>query len=217
MADETQTALTATGQEVERRIYTVRGLNVMLDSDLAELYGVETRTLNQAVKRNSNRFPDDFMFQLTEEEFERLRSQIVILNENATQTNRLRSQIGTSNTEASENLKSQIVTSNTGRGGRGYLPYAFTEQGVAMLSGVLRSERAVQVNIAIMRAFISLRGMLTTENDLARRILTLEAKYDKQFATVFEAIRRLMETEKPAPAPERRMGFRAHEDEKEKP
>ena len=201
MADETQTALAAAGAEVERRIYTVRGLNVMLDSDLAELYGVETKVLNQAVKRNSNRFPDDFMFQLTLEEVERLRSQFVTSNMTATNSGTLRSQIG---------------TSNTGRGGRSYLPYAFTEQGVAMLSGVLRSERAVQVNIAIMRAFISLRGMLTTENDLARRILTLETKYDKQFATVFEAIRRLMETEKPAPAPERRMGFRAHEDDEGK-
>ena len=198
MADETQTALTAAGQEVERRIYTVRGLNVMLDSDLAELYGVQTAVLNQAVKRNSNRFPADFMFQLTESEADGLMSQIVISNENA---------IG------AESLRYQSDTSNTGRGGRRKPTTVFTEQGVAMLSGVLRSERAVQVNIAIMRAFISLRGMLTTENDLARRILTLEAKYDKQFATVFEAIRRLMETEKPAPAPERRMGFRAHNEE----
>ncbi len=211
--------MTAAGQEAERRIYTVRGLNVMLDSDLAELYGVETKILNRAVKRNSNRFPDDFMFQLTEAEVESLRSQFVTSNETATHSGALMSQIGTSNAEIGgmELLRYQSGTSNTSRGGRRYLPYAFTEQGVAMLSGVLRSERAVQVNIAIMRAFISLRGMLTTENDLARRILTLEAKYDKQFATVFEAIRRLMETEKPAPAPERRMGFRAREDEKEKP
>lgn len=172
MAGETRTELevdmtAAGGAEVARRIYTVRGLNVMLDSDLAEMYGVETKVLNQAVKRNSNRFPADFMFQVTEAE--------------------------------AESLRSQIVTSNTGRGGQRYLPYAFTEQGVAMLSGVLRSERAVQVNIAIMRAFISLRGLMATENDLARRILTMDAKYDKQFATVFEAIRRLIETEKPAP------------------
>lgn len=124
----------------------------------------------------------------------------------------------TSNKSATEpeNLKSQIVTSSSEHGGRRKPTTVFTEQGVAMLSGVLRSERAVQVNIAIMRAFISLRGLMTTENDLARRILTMEAKYDKQFATVFEAIRRLIETEKPAPPPERRIGFRAHEDHEEK-
>lgn len=206
MADQTSTELgteltAAGGAEVARRIYTVRGLNVMLDSDLAEMYGVDTKALNRAVKRNSNRFPADFMFQLADIEAQLLMSQF-----------------GTSNNEAAETepLRYQFGTSNAGRGGRRYLPYAFTEQGVAMLSGVLRSERAVQVNIAIMRAFISLRGLMTTENDLARRILTMEAKYDKQFATVFEAIRRLIETEKPAPAPERRMGFRAHEDHEEK-
>lgn len=218
MADETQTALTAAGQQVERRIYTVRGLNVMLDSDLAELYGVETAALNRAVKRNSSRFPDDFMFQLTGEEAKSLTSQIVISNKTPIEPENLKSQIGISNENVpeAESLICQIGTSNAGRGGRRKPTTAFTEQGVAMLSGVLRSERAVQVNIAIMRAFISLRGMLTTENDLARRILTLETKYDKQFATVFEAIRRLMETEKPAPPPERRMGFRAHKDDKEK-
>ncbi len=182
MAEELELEMTAAGgAEVARRIYTVRGLNIMLDSDLAELYGVQTASLNQAVKRNSSRFPADFMFQLTEAE--------------------------------ADGLISQTVISNAGRGGRRKPTTVFTEQGVAMLSGVLRSERAVQVNIAIMRAFISLRGLMATENDLARRILTMEAKYDKQFATVFEAIRRLIETEKPAPAPERRMGFRAHNEE----
>lgn len=215
MAGETQTALIAAGQEVERRIYTVRGLNVMLDSDLAELYGVETSALNRAVKRNSSRFPDDFMFQLTEEEARSLTSQIGISNKKPTEPGNLRSQIVTSSENAAEaeSLICQTGTSNAGRGGRRKPTTVFTEQGVAMLSGVLRSERAVQVNIAIMRAFISLRGMLTTENELARRILTMEAKYDKQFATVFEAIRRLIET---PPAPERRMGFRAR-DEEQKP
>ena len=161
-------------EQVGRRIYNVRGQNVMPDSGLAELYGVETRTLNQAVKRNSSRFPEDFMFQLTAEEMAALISQSVI--------------------------------SNDGRGGRRKPTFAFTEQGVAMLSSVLRSERAVQVNIAIMRAFVSLRGALTQDGDLARRILTLEQKYDEQFAVVFEAIRLLIEA---PPAPERRMGFRA--------
>ncbi len=164
--------------QLKRRIYTVRGQNVMLDSDLAALYSVETKNLNKAVQRNFSRFPDDFMFQVTSGEMEALRF--------------------------------QIGTSNAGRGGRRTLPYVFTEQGVAMLSSVLRSERAVQVNIAIMRAFVSLRGLLTQDSDLARRILTLEEKYDRQFAQVFEAIRLMIET--PAAgsegAPERRMGFR---------
>ena len=165
--------------QLKQQIYSVRGLNVMLDSDLAELYGVETKILNQAAKRNSSRFPDDFMFQLDPQEFDALRS--------------------------------QNVTSNIGRGGKRYLPYVFTEQGVAMLSSVLRSERAVQVNIAIMRAFVSLRGLLTQDSDLARRILTLEEKYDRQFAAVFEAIRLMIEAPAAAQdeAPERRMGFRA--------
>ena len=167
--------------EPGRRIYTVRGQNVMLDSDLAALYGVTTAALNQAVKRNSERFPEDFMFPLTNEE--------------------------------SQSLISQIVISNVGRGGRRKTTFAFTEQGVAMLSSVLRSERAVQVNIAIMRAFVSLRGLLTQDNDLARRILHLEEKYDRQFAAVFEAIRQMIEAPTADAAPERRMGFRQSEEE----
>jgi hypothetical protein len=149
----------------------------MLDSDLAELYGVETKNSNKAVQRNLDRFPDDFMFQLTEEE--------------------------------TESLRFQFGTSNAGRGGRRYSPYVFTEQGVAMLSSVLRSERAVQVNIAIVRAFVSLRGLLTQDSDLARRILHLEEKYDRQFAAVFEAIRQMIEAPTNPEPPERRMGFRA--------
>ena len=160
-------------EHVERRIHTIRGQSVLLDSDLAALYGVETKVLNQAVKRNSSRFPEDFMFQLTLEEASALRS--------------------------------QFVTSNASPGGRRYLPYAFTEQGVAMLSSVLRSERAVQVNIAIMRAFVATRRMLLSHDDRARKILAMEQKYDRQFAVVFDAIRRLMGA---PPAPERRMGFR---------
>jgi len=145
----------------------------MLDEDLAALYEVEVRALNQAVKRNIARFPGDFMFQLTAEETAALRSQTVILE-----------------------------------GGRGahrkYLPYAFTEQGVAMLSSVLRSERAAQVNIEIMRAFVRLRRMLASHADLARRIAALEAKYDKRFKVVFDALRELMA---PEPKKKRTIGF----------
>jgi len=132
----------------------------MLDRDLAELYGVETRSLVQAVKRNIQRFPNDFMFQLTSEEDKALRSQIVI--------------------------------SKKGRGGRRYSPYAFTEQGVAMLSSVLNSERAIEVNIAIMCTFVKLREILAAHKDLARKLEDLEKKYDSQFRSVFEAIRQLM-------------------------
>lgn len=136
----TETALTPA--QAQGRIYTVRGQNVMVDSDLAELYGVTTGALNQAVKRNEERFPEDFMFALTADEAQRLISQTVI--------------------------------SNARREGRRKTPYAFTEQGVAMLSGVLRSQRAVRVNVAIMHAFVSLRGLLTQDRDLARRIIALE-------------------------------------------
>jgi hypothetical protein len=148
-----------------------------LDSDFADLYGVETKVLIQAVQRNRGRFPDDFMFQLTREEFDRLRS--------------------------------QFVTSNAGRGGRRYPPYAFTEQGVAMLSSVLRSERAVQVNIEIMRAFVRLRQMLSSHVELSRRLDELEQKYDQQFRAVFDAIRQLMAPPQP---PRRRLGFPVKDD-----
>ncbi len=144
----------------------------MLDADLAELYGVETRVLLQAVSRNQKRFPKDFMFQLSKEEYELLRSQIVI--------------------------------SKKGRGGRRYLPYVFTEQGVAMLSSVLRSEEAVQVNIEIMRAFVRLRELVATHKDLARKLEALEKKYDAQFKIVFDAIRELMAPPEPR---KRKIGF----------
>jgi len=144
----------------------------MLSTDLAELYGVEPRVLVQAVKRNIERFPEDFMFQLNEEEF--------------------------------SDLKSQFVTSSWG-GIRRAAPYAFTEQGVSMLSSVLRSKRAVQVNVEIMRAFVRLRRMLATHEDLARKLDALEKKYDAQFKAVFDAIRQLMTP----PQPKRRqIGFR---------
>ena len=146
----------------------------MLDADLAELYRVSTKSLNLAVKRNADRFPEDFSFQLTEAE--------------------------------AVSLRLQFETSKRGRGGRRYRPYAFTEQGVAMLSSVLRSSRAVQVNIAIMRAFVRLREMLMSNADLARKLLALEDKYDAKFRIVFEAIRQLMEG--PSPPEKPRIGFR---------
>jgi hypothetical protein len=145
---------------VERKILLLRGERVMLDADLAVLYGVETRALVQAVKRNASRFPPDFMFQLTPEEAAILRSQTVI--------------------------------SSAGHGGRRNVPYAFTEHGVAMLSAVLRSPRAVQVSIEIVRAFVRLRAMLVGHADLARKLAALEKKYDAQFRVVFDAIRELM-------------------------
>lgn len=146
---------------IEHAILVIRGQKVILDRDLAALYEVQTKVLNQAVKRNLARFPEDFMFQLSQEEF--------------------------------ENWRSQIVTLKPGRGRHlKYRPYAFTEQGVAMLSSVLNSERALLVNIALMRAFVRLREILGTHKDLARKLEQLEAKYDENFRVVFEAIRQLM-------------------------
>jgi hypothetical protein len=146
---------------VTRRILTLRGHNVMLDSDLAELYEVETFNLNKAVKRNLNRFPEDFMFQLTKKEH--------------------------------ENLRFQVGISSSKHGGRRYLPFVFTQEGVAMLSSVLNSDRAIQVNIGIMRAFVQLRRLAETHKDLAEKIATLEKKYDAQFSSVFNAIRQLLQ------------------------
>lgn len=168
-------------ERIERSILLIRGQKVMLDSDLAALYGVETRSLVQAVQRNKERFPEDFMFQLTDVEFANLRYQ-----------------------SGTTSLRSQIVISKA-RGGRRYPPYAFTEQGVAMLSSVLRSERAVQVNIEIMRAFVRLRQILASHADLARKLDALEKKYDAQFKAVFDAIRELM---KPPEPKRRRIGLR---------
>ena len=159
-------------------VIRLRRENVILDSDIAELYGVETKVLNQAVKRNIDRFPPDFMFELTEEELENLRSQFV--------TSSSRSQIVT--LKDTSNLKSQIATSSS-HGGRRTLPYAFTEQGVAMLSSVLRSQRAVEVNIAIMRTFVQLRSLMQSNKLLAEKIEKLEEKYDQNFQIIFDAIK----------------------------
>jgi hypothetical protein len=158
-------------------IVSIRGQRVILDADLAALYGVENRTLLQAVKRNQQRFPADFMFQLTREEASRLRSQTVILNAQAT--------------EIVEEQGSTKPTSTRGKHLK-YLPYAFTEQGVAMLSSVLRSARAIDVNIEIMRAFVALRQLLTEHAELAGKLEKLERRYDAQLRVVFDAIRELM-------------------------
>lgn len=172
----------------------LRGEKVILDADLALLYGVEARALNQAVKRNLERFPEDFMFQLSPGEAEEIRSA-------------LSSQPVTSQSGRASN-SSQIVMSSRKHRGRSYRPYAFTEQGVAMLSSVLRSQRAVEVNIAIMRTFVQLRRLMDSNRDLARKIEALENKYDEQFAVVFDAIKQLVaeDTQRKA-QPKRRIGF----------
>jgi hypothetical protein len=175
-------------ERIERSILLIRGHKVMLDADLARLYGVETKALNRAVKRNLSRFPEDFMFQVTVEEFENLKCHI-----------------GTSN------LKSQFAISGSGWGGRRHPPYAFTEQGVAMLSSVLRSKRAVRVNIEIMRAFVRLRQILSSHKDLARKLEELERRtgaHDQQIQAVFQAIRQLMAPPEPK---KRKMGFLVEE------
>lgn len=197
-------------ERIERRILLLRGQKVMLDFHLAELYEVETRSLNQAVKRNIERFPEDFMFQLSEAEVDDLvRSQIVT----APWDLRSQSVISKSDSdlnplEEKEILRSQSVTSKSGEGsgGRRYLPYVFTEQGVAMLSSVLRSPRAVAVNIAVIRTFVKLRQMLTENVELARRLDALERKFDTQFKVVFDTIRELMKPITPAEA-RREIGF----------
>ncbi len=158
-------------QIIESKIYILRGKKVMLDKELATLYGVETFNLNKAVKRNIDRFPEDFMFQLNKEEF--------------------------------KNLIFHFGISSWG--GTRKLPYAFTENGVAMLSSVLNSQRAIMVNIQIMRTFTKVREMLITHKDLAKRLDELEKKYDTQFRTVFDAIRQLMA---PPEKKKRKIGFR---------
>ena len=165
--------------QIDRCIYLIRRQKVMLDSDLAELYGVETKVLKRAVKRNRERFPGDFMFSLNNQEVMRLRR--------------------------------QNGTSKTGRGGSRYLPYAFAEQGVAMLSGVLTSPRAIKVNVEIMRAFIRLRQVLASHRELAQKLEELElhlSDHDEQIQAIFDAIRQLMG---PKEEPNKRIGFQLRE------
>ena len=165
-------------ERIASRMYLIRGRKVMIDQDLAELYGVETGALNRAVKRNRARFPEDFLFHLSIKEFEALRYHLGI-----------------------SSLRSQSGISKGQRGGRRYNPYAFTEQGVAMLSSVLRSPRAVEVNITIMRTFVKLRHILATHEDVARKV----AQHDRQIAALFEHVHKLLE---PPPVPKKRpMGF----------
>ncbi len=171
--------LAVSAERIEGIIYLIRGQKVMLDSDLAELYGVETKILNKAVKRNLERFPKDFMFQLNYQEVVRLRF--------------------------------QNGTSKTGRGGSRYLPYAFTEQGVAMLSGVLTSPGAIRVNIEIMRAFVRLRQLLASHKELAQKLEELDRQlrdHDEQIQLIFKAIKQLMAAPE---RPEKRIGFRIKE------
>jgi len=161
---------------IERRIYLIRGQKVILDSDLADLYEVPTKALNQALKRNLDRFPADFAFQLNQQEW--------------------------------TSLRSQAVTSRSW-GGRRYPPYAFTEQGVAMLSSVLQSKRAILVNIEIMRVFVHLRRLLATQEELAGKLAVLERKYDTQFQVVFDVIQKLIQ---PEFQPKRRIGVKPNND-----
>ncbi len=158
---------------IENKILLVRGEKVMLDKDLAKLYGVETKHLKRQVRRNTDRFPEDFMFQLSKEEFEIWRRQF-----------------GTSNPNDKMGLR--------------YSPYAFTDYGILMLSSVLNSKRAIQVNIQIMRTFTRLKEIITTHKDLQRKIEAMERKYDQQFKVVFDAIKQLLE---PLPRPKRQIGF----------
>jgi hypothetical protein len=202
-----------TPEELAQLVFHVRGEKIMFDADLAALYGVEARALNQAVKRNQKRFPSDFMFQLTRDEYDSIRSQFV------------------TTLPGKKSNSSQIVMSSRKHRGRSYRPYAFTEQGVAMLSSVLRSPRAVEANIAIMRTFVQLRRLMDSNLDLGRKIEALEKKYDEydvrgrrwmdcggrlgsrssnweiasqQFAAVFAAIKQLIT---PPTSPRKQIGF----------
>jgi hypothetical protein len=162
--------LIASVEQIESRIFLIRGQKVMLDADLAELYGVDTKVLNQAVKRNTDRFPEDFMFQLTTEEF--------------------------------ASLRSQFVTSNNpvGRGGRRYMPYAFTEHGTIMAASVLNSQRAIEISVHVVRAFVHLRELVSTHKELAQKLTQLERKvgaHDKAIAEIISAIRELMSPSEP--------------------
>lgn len=205
-ATATATATTTTPAlqpHIASRILALREQRVMLDADLAQLYGVETRVLVQAIKRNAVRFPADFMFQLDAQEYAALRSQFVI-----------------------SNVAGVGVGVGAGRGGRRYAPYAFTEQGVAMLSTVLNSERAVVINIEIMRTFVKVRTLASTQQDLAKQLVDLQDKteslamsYDTfsrntriQLKQVFDTLRELMTPPEPAPPPKRPIGFVTQED-----
>ena len=168
-------------RSIQNRIYEIRGERVMLDKDLAALYETETKALNQAVKRNLKRFPPDFMFQLTKEEYESLRSQFETLD----------------NSKPQKSLRSQIVTLDPGRGQHSkYLPYVFTEQGAAMLSGVVNSDKAIEMNIAIMRAFVAVRHVLLKQNDLKEQLKEIKERlgeHDTQLNHIYDAMENLLD------------------------
>lgn len=170
-------------QLIERRIHVIRGKKVLLDADLAELYQVTTGNLNLAVRRNITRFPEDFMFQLSREEF--------------------------------ENLRLQIAISSSGYGGRRYMPYAFTQEGVAMLSSVLTSERAIQMNILIMRVFVQLRDALATHKDLAEKIEKLTTTQQQHGVALVSVIKEIRQLKNPTePKRKYKIGFRDHDEDK---
>lgn len=184
-------------------IYIIRGQKVMLDEDLARIYGVATRALNQAVKRNQERFPQEFMFQLNEKEYENLKSQFVTSSAEASEKS------AASKTEE-KGLKLQNAISSWG--GRRKLPYVFTEHGTVMLASVLNSPKAVHASIQVVKAFVRLRELISNNKTLAKRLDELEENYDQQFAVVFDAIRRLMTP--PAKEPDRkRVGYRRKSEE----
>lgn len=164
-------------QSIQNRIYEIRGERVILDRDLAVLYEVETKRLTEAVKRNIKRFPKDFLFQLTKEEWDAIRSQSEALDNNAS-------------------LRPQIATSKPGRGGTRYLPYAFTEQGIAMLSGILNSDKAIAMNIAIMRAFVEIRKILLLQNDMRQQLQEIKERlggHDAQLNAIYDAMENLLD------------------------
>ena len=179
-------------ENIAQLVFFIRGEKIMFDADLAKLYGVSTKALNQALRRNRERFPEDFVFQLTANEFAALRSQSVTSRPKEPHPQSLRS-----------NWSQFVISSRKHRGAR-YRPYAFTEQGVAMLSSVLRSRRTAEVNIAIMRTFVQLRRLMDTNRDLARKIEAFEKKYDEQFADVFAVIKELVA---PEATPRKQIGF----------
>lgn len=181
----------STVSKVQAQIHVLRGQRVMLDADLAVIYGVPVKRLNEQVKRNLSRFPADFMFQLTLEEGVGLRSQFATTNKRPSD-------------DKSGALRSQFATLEKGRGGRRYLPFAFTEQGIAMLSSVLHSERAIQANIEIMRAFVALRHWVLSYDQLQRRLEEMEGRYDGHFKLVFKALRQVLKEEA---KPQKRIGF----------
>lgn len=184
-------------------IYVVRGQKVMLDEDLAQMYGVPTKRLNQQVKRNLERFPKDFMFQLTDKEFENLRSQIATSS----------AMIEVSDGHDAKNLRSQNATSRSGHGGRRHMPLVFTEHGAVMLASVLNSPKAVHASIQVVKAFVRIRELAMANKDIAKKLDAMEDKYDKQFAVVFDAIRRLMTGPGKEPDERKRVGYR-RKDEK---